>query len=71
MQLLLEGIPILRVSILLGHSSVTVTQRYYSPWVQARQAQLEAAGANVGKIEFCGRRCFVATLRRWTGGPSE
>jgi len=41
-QLLLEGIPMERVSIMLGHSSVKVTERHYSPWVQARQAQLEA-----------------------------
>ena len=31
-----------RVSILLGHSSVKITERHYAPWVQARQAQLEA-----------------------------
>lgn len=41
-ELLLEGVPIERVSILLGHSSVQVTERHYAPWVQARQAQLEA-----------------------------
>jgi len=31
-----------RVSVLLGHSSVKITERHYSPWVQARQIQLEA-----------------------------
>jgi integrase len=41
-ELLLEGVPMERVSILLGHSSVKITERHYSPWVQARQAQLEA-----------------------------
>jgi len=41
-ELLLEGVPIERVSILLGHSSVKVTERHYAPWVQARQLQLEA-----------------------------
>jgi len=41
-ELLLEGVPIQRVSILLGHSSVTVTERHYAPWVRARQEQLEA-----------------------------
>lgn len=40
-ELLLAGVPIDRVSILLGHSSVKVTERHYSPWVQARQDQLE------------------------------
>jgi integrase len=31
-----------RVSILLGHSSIKVTEKHYSPWVRARQEQLEA-----------------------------
>ncbi|MDR3699547.1 MAG: site-specific integrase [Candidatus Sulfopaludibacter sp.] len=41
-ELLLDGVPMERVSILLGHSSIKVTERHYSPWVQARQAQLES-----------------------------
>jgi len=41
-ELLLEGVPMERVSILLGHSSVKITERHYAPWVQARQAQLES-----------------------------
>ena len=41
-ELLLKGVPIERVSILLGHSSVRITEKYYSPWVRARQEQLEA-----------------------------
>jgi len=41
-ELLLEGVPMERVSVLLGHSSVKITERHYAPWVQARQAQLEA-----------------------------
>ena len=41
-ELLLEGVPMERVSILLGHSSVKIAERHYAPWVQARQAQLEA-----------------------------
>jgi integrase len=31
-----------RVSALLGHSSIKVTEKHYSPWVRARQEQLEA-----------------------------
>jgi len=31
-----------RVSILLGHTSIRVTEKHYSPWVRARQEQLEA-----------------------------
>jgi integrase/recombinase XerD len=40
--LLLAGIPIERVAVLLGHQSVRVTEKHYSPWVYARQKQLEA-----------------------------
>lgn len=41
-ELLLQGVPMERVSILLGHSSLKVTEKHYAPWVHARQAQLEA-----------------------------
>ncbi len=41
-ELLLSGVPIERVSILLGHQSVRVTEKHYAPWVRARQEQLEA-----------------------------
>ena len=41
-ELLLKGVPMERVSILLGHSSVRITEKHYSPWVRARQEQLEA-----------------------------
>jgi site-specific recombinase XerD len=40
--LLLEGVPMERVSILLGHTSIRVTEKHYAPWVRARQEQLEA-----------------------------
>lgn len=40
-ELLLAGVPIERVSVLLGHQSVRITERHYSPWVRARQEQLE------------------------------
>lgn len=40
-ELLLTGVPIERVSVLLGHSSIRVTERHYSPWVRSRQEQLE------------------------------
>ncbi len=41
-ELLLAGVLIERISILLGHSSVKITERHYAPWVQARQTQLES-----------------------------
>jgi integrase len=40
-ELLLSGVPIDQVSLLLGHSSVKVTEKHYSPFVKARQEQLE------------------------------
>jgi integrase len=40
-ELLLQGVPLERVSMLLGHSSIKVTEKHYAPWVEARQAQLE------------------------------
>jgi integrase/recombinase XerD len=41
-ELLKAGVPMERVSMLLGHSSIKVTEKYYAPWVAARQEQLEA-----------------------------
>ena len=38
---LLSGIPLEKVSILLGHSSVRITEKHYKPWVTALQHQLE------------------------------
>jgi integrase/recombinase XerD len=34
--------PLDQVSFLLGHQSIKVTEKHYSPWVKARQEQLEA-----------------------------
>lgn len=48
-ELLLAGVPIERVSILLGHQSVKVTERHYNPWVRSRQEQLEADVARAWK----------------------
>jgi integrase len=39
---LLSGVPIERVAILLGHSSVRITEKQYAPWVRTRQDQLGA-----------------------------
>src|SRR5262249_27415378 len=40
-ELLLSGASLEHVSVLLGHSSVKITERHYAPWVQARQDQLD------------------------------
>ncbi len=42
-ELLLAGNPIDQVSLLLGHSSVKITERHYSPFCKARQLQLTCA----------------------------
>lgn len=42
MELLLAGVLIERVSLLLGHTSVRITERHYNPWNKARQEQIEA-----------------------------
>jgi integrase/recombinase XerD len=41
-ELLVKGVPIADVSVLLGHTSIKITEKHYSPWVKARQDQLEA-----------------------------
>ncbi len=40
-ECLVGGIDIKKVSVMLGHSSVAITERHYLPWVQARQTDLE------------------------------
>jgi hypothetical protein len=50
-ELLLAGVPIERVSILLGHQSVHVTEKHYNPWVRSRQEQLEADVRNAWKSD--------------------
>ena len=42
-DLLLAGVPLEQVSILLGHGSIRITEKHYSPWIRDRQAQLEAS----------------------------
>jgi integrase/recombinase XerD len=40
-RLLLRGVSLENVSRLLGHSSIGITEKFYSPWIPARQHQLE------------------------------
>jgi integrase len=49
-ELLLAGVPLDQVSILLGHSSVKITEKHYSPWVKARQEQLERSVCKAWKV---------------------
>ena len=41
-NLLKEGVPLEEVSKLLGHTSITTTERSYAPWVQSRQDRLDS-----------------------------
>jgi integrase len=41
-SLLVKGVSLENVSVLLGHSSVKITERHYRPWVRTLQEQLEA-----------------------------
>ena len=40
-SLLENGVSIENVSVLLGHSSVRITERHYKPWVKTLQKKLE------------------------------
>jgi integrase/recombinase XerD len=42
-NLLKAGVPIGTISILLGHSSVAITEKHYAPWVKERQEMLTEA----------------------------
>ena len=46
-ELLAAGVPMDRVSVLLGHQSIRVTEKHYAPWTQSRQEQIEADLARV------------------------
>jgi site-specific recombinase XerD len=41
-ELLKNGVPMEEVSILLGHSSVRITEKHYASWVEALQEILKA-----------------------------
>lgn len=60
-ELLLAGVPMEEVSILLGHSSVKITQKHYSPWVRDRQLQLEA---DLERAWARDRQCSVVSSER-------
>jgi len=50
-ELLQAGVPIERVSVLLGHQSVRITEKHYNPWVRSRQEQLEADVTRAWKLD--------------------
>jgi integrase/recombinase XerD len=40
-DLLQKGVPLEDVSKMLGHKSVSITEKHYSPWIQGRQDRLD------------------------------
>ena len=62
-EMLLAGVPIDQVSILLGHASVKITEKHYSPWVKARQIQLQQSVRNAWPVEQS-KPTISATNRR-------
>src|SRR6516165_249839 len=61
-ELLQAGVPLERVSVFLGHSSVKVTERQYASWVQKRQqleADLRSKWANERRVQirYTCKRC--------------
>lgn len=59
-SLLLKGVELSHVSILLGHSSVRVTERHYSPWVKG--------GRSSWKLMFVGLGRSLRRLRKTERG---
>jgi integrase/recombinase XerD len=49
-NLLQAGVALETVSILLGHSSIKVTEKHYSPWVKSRQIKLEESIEKAWKL---------------------
>ena len=79
--LLQAGVPMERVSVLLGHSSIKVTEKHYSPWVRTRQEHLETDVRRTWERSLLERRRprpFVAEFQQLfnrhqpsDGGPGD
>jgi len=70
-ELLNKGVPIDRISLLLGHSSVRVTEKHYAPFVKERQQQLEnyARMAWDDGVSTTEKKPRPATKRQPRSGP--
>jgi len=56
-ELLLAGVPLERVSILLGHTSVKITEKHYAPWgARAARAGRGRCKAQLGARSDCAPR---------------
>jgi integrase/recombinase XerD len=45
------GVSLEAVSVLLGHSSVKITEKHYAPWVKSRQIALEESVERAWKLD--------------------
>jgi site-specific recombinase XerD len=41
-DLLQKGVPMEEVSKMLGHTSISITEKHYAPWCKGRQDRLKA-----------------------------
>jgi len=70
-EMLLAGVPIDQVSLLLGHSSVRITERNYSPFVKARQIQLQESVRAAWKPNLLSTVKRPLSIRRATNNISS
>lgn len=63
---LLNGMRLEEVSVILGHSSVKITEKHYMPWVRARQASL-----NESAMQSWVRQGIVRAPKRESGRPRK
>jgi integrase/recombinase XerD len=58
-EMLLAGVPLEKVSRLLTHESVRVTEKYSAPWVKSRQQRLE--GESIAAMRKIGAKITMPT----------
>jgi integrase/recombinase XerD len=70
-ELLLAGVPLERVSVLLGHTSIKVTEKHYAPCIRARRNNWRPIWSEAGRaIRSCSRSRRVHLRYTATRRPS-
>lgn len=67
-SLLEKGVSLENLSVLLGHSSIRITEQHYRPWVKTLQAQLEQEVSRAWSLEPPGKS--VTKKRRSASRPA-